>query len=61
MIERTVKLNEPREAPEGGVMFQTHTTAIAIADSYRKRTRRGFMQSNTTAQAIVDSYRKLTR
>jgi len=37
-IERIVKLNEPRETPEGGAMFQTHTTAIAIADSYRKPT-----------------------
>jgi hypothetical protein len=43
-------------------MFQSHTTAQAIADSYRKRSGWGTrFQSNTTVQAIADSYRKLTR
>ena len=43
-------------------MFQSHTTAQAIADSYRKRSGWGTrFQTNTTVQAIADSYRKLTR
>ena len=43
-------------------MFQTHTTAQAIASSYRKRSGWGTkFQTHTTAQAIASSYRKLTR
>ena len=34
-IERIVKLNETREAPEGGAMlFQSHTTANAMSSRY---------------------------